>query len=301
MGILNWLLGKAPDFDTPMPPPPNVVSKPHISAPPPDIPDVEETEELEQPDERGVIDLEPVYCVIDYCDAQGQQSRRRITLLKLRRGPNAPMLLAVCHERKAQRTFRCDRIECFITDDGETIEADKFFQEVLFVDLTDLRPAETPKPAPISDAFTEKMKTIRSLRSWLRPQLSILVTAARCDDEFHPAELDVICCYLEEEVNTPPIAGALGRRITPEILNYMTTIIAKMRPQRKSLPLHLQDIAELQAPQLERLTNALRDLILADGRIVAEETLLISELAELRASIDGANWSDLGLPEIEWE
>jgi len=292
MAFLNWLLRHAPDIETPVPPTPVVLGKPDVPAPPPNVPDPDECENLEQVDERGEITLEPVYCVIDYCDSSGHQTRRRITLLKASRGPHAPMLMAICHERKAMRTFRCDRIECFITDEGEVIETQEFFKDCLFIDLADLC------PDPVEAKVLGQAQAIREM---LRPALSVLVTAAKCDDEFHPAELDVICCYIEDELNSPKFQKLIKGVPLLDILDQLTTIVEKMRPSREALPGYLIKISEMSSHRLDRLTNALRDLILADGRIVAEETLLISELAELRASIDGANWPDLGLPEIEWE
>ncbi|MEQ8292507.1 MAG: hypothetical protein RIA08_09895 [Roseovarius sp.] len=299
MILLKWLAVRAPAVETPPPALPEIKTRPHV---PPPVSDHDHAEmiTLEKPKAEGQADLEPVYCIIDYCDADGNKTRRRITLLKMRTGPNAPMLTAICHERRAMRTFRCDRIECFISDVGEIIETDAFFRETMYLNIADFYPAGKGPGHEVDPAHAETLRTAKAVRDALRFQLRLLVSAARCDEVLHPAELDVICRYIEDEIEQPYIAERYGRHVTIEVLDQLASIMSRSRPYRESLPTTIDAIARLDDDQLDRLTGALRDVILADGKVVAEETMLISEVRALRSAIDGVYWPELGLPETEW-
>ena len=299
MLLLRWLAGRAPAVKTPPPALPQIEARPHVPQPASDD-DHTEMITAEEPNAKAQADLEPVYCIIDYCDAEGNKTRRRITLVKICTGPNAPMLTAICHERRAIRTFRCDRIECFISDVGEVIETDTFFRETMFLNIADFYPAGKGPGQEVDPAHAEALQTAKAVREALKYQLRLLVTAARCDEVLHPAELDVICRYIEDEIEQPYIAERSGRYVTIEALNQLTVIMSRSRPYRESLPTTINAISQLDDDQLERLTSALRDVILADGKIAPEETMLISELRALRSAIDGVFWPELGLPETEW-
>lgn len=299
MLLLRWLAGRAPAIETPPPALPEVSTRPHVPSPIGTTDDAEMAVS-ERPSDAGEADLEPVYCVIDYCDAGGNKTRRRITLVKMRTGPNAPMLTAICHERRAMRTFRCDRIECFISDVGEVIETEAFFRDTMYVNVADFYPTGKRPSDEIDAAREAALRTAKNVREALKYQLRLLITAARCDEVLHPAELDVICRFIEDEIEQPYIAEGSGRFITIEVLNHLTTIMSRSRPYRESLPTTINAIAQLEDDKLDRLTDALRDVILADGKIAPEETMLISELRALRSAIDGVYWPELGLPETEW-
>jgi len=67
--------------------------------------------------------------MIEYCDASGEQSRRVITIRSFSSG-RPGYLNAVCHERRAFRQFRLDRISTIIDRHGEIFEpAERYFEE----------------------------------------------------------------------------------------------------------------------------------------------------------------------------
>lgn len=65
---------------------------------------------------------------IEYTDATGNETRRRITALQFRDG----CLMARCHERRALRTFRMDRITCVIDRQGVVYGTEEFFRLIDF-------------------------------------------------------------------------------------------------------------------------------------------------------------------------
>ena len=68
--------------------------------------------------------------LIDYVDAEGEATRRAITVVGFGSGHFAPAFMAYCHLRQAMRLFRVDRIEAVIDDDGEVHEdIPTFFRE----------------------------------------------------------------------------------------------------------------------------------------------------------------------------
>lgn len=61
-----------------------------------------------------------VTLAIEYRDSRGAESRRRVTLIRLRVDAAGNNILdAFCHERRALRTFRFDRVRAIIDLDGE--------------------------------------------------------------------------------------------------------------------------------------------------------------------------------------
>ncbi|PWE32760.1 hypothetical protein DDZ14_08415 [Maritimibacter sp. 55A14] len=263
MGIFAWLFTKAPTTETPPPP---VVTPPIITAA--DSPDLAKV----PADVPDTVDLEEVYTVIDYTDANGNESRRRITLRKVARGPHAPILTAICHERKSIRHFRCDRIGCFIEPDGEVIETVDFFRDTLMVSLSDLEPAERD----------ESITAARRLRDFLRPPLSVLITAARCDNEFHPEELDAILRYAESEADILYDEGRLGTDFNLTALDALESIVQKMHPQQMSMPGYLGVIYTYDDDRQDRFFRALAEVVNADGVVSDDEVAFLGDIEAIR-------------------
>jgi DNA polymerase III epsilon subunit family exonuclease len=67
--------------------------------------------------------------VMEYLDADGRRTRRTIQPLHLRRGNGELLLVAHCHLRNAQRTFKVERIVRMIREDeASTQEGELFLQ-----------------------------------------------------------------------------------------------------------------------------------------------------------------------------
>jgi hypothetical protein len=253
--ILDWLFEHAPDESVP---PPQV--SPRIS-PPPRIPDHSDVDQNSLPSGTDWVDLDQVFVVIEYGDEGEWLDRRRITMIKLLRGPHAPILRAVCHERRALRSFRTDRIRCVIDADGEIFNTQDYFRNVFMIDLDQFGP----------DQEAEALKAARAIRDYLRPGLSILVCAATSDEEFHDKELDVIEAWARTEVAAFPERRPEQFTEDELTLRQLRPLIAAMRPQRKSLPGYLYQILQQQPERTSRIEGALTAVFEADGRITRGE------------------------------
>lgn len=259
MDFLEWLFEKSPDENTP---PPRVT--PPVAAVPPWVID----DKFEEPNTYS-LELEPVFAIIDYQDANGNDTRRRITMRTLSTGPRAPLLTAICHERRALRHFRTDRIGAFIDGDtGEVTLAPKFFLEIMDIDLGDFG----SKPEDIAASTAAK------IRDRLRPALSILTATARADDFLHPAEMDVIVKYVQDEIAELTESGDFSDEVPNAAYKALPSLLSKMRPQRSSLHGYLESVATYRNPRASRFLNAIEDLIIADGVVVPEEIELLRSI-----------------------
>ena len=262
--LTDWLFEKTPGIADDAPAiPAHLMKSGHLPS--------EDDEWLEPPADS--YDLEEVYTLIDYRDAKGQPSRRRITMRKLSRGPNAPILSAICHERHAIRAFRTDRIEGFIEDTGEVIECSTFFREIMSIDLSVLTPTRPQNVAAPDTALS----LARGFRSELRAPLSILVAFARSDENFQPEELNAICRFVETVAPNVHDAAHPGEAPT---MSELRPMIRRMRPSRESLHGYMAEVRAIMASEFFRnaFEEALNDVVWADGKITPGEERLLASL-----------------------
>ncbi len=255
----NWLYDKAPTETSPAP----LILLPEwaveLPSPADDEPDEPELAIIDQP-----IELEEIFCVIDYRDANGRETRRRITMRSVAPGPNAPILQAVCHERRAIRHFRCDRIRWIYDIDGVVEDTETFFRETLMIDL-----------AHSQKQVAKTANKVAEFREYLRPALSILILAAKSDGDFHPEEMDVICQYIEAEAASE---AAASFDIGLCDLDAMQRVVRSMRPHRSSLEKHIQGVLQFDEQRYERFKKYLTRLVAADRKLAPEEEEFLAEL-----------------------
>ncbi|APX21726.1 Tellurite resistance protein TerB [Salipiger profundus] len=113
----------------------------------------------------------------------------------------------------------------------------------------------------------------------MRPALSILVTAAQSDGEFHPEELDAICQFIENELMVGARCERFREQISIDVLDQLTEIVHRMRPQRSSLPGYITRILEFAPDERARFASALEHVIIADGKVDLDEQEILDELA----------------------
>lgn len=276
MQFIDWLFARTPDDhdDAPLPP------AAEVGSPQPDI-----TDDDAEPDRGTTVPLEPVFTVIDYTDATGTTTRRRITMRTLAATPSGATLKAICHERHAPRAFRCDRIRCFIDPDGQVIATPDFFRDILQIDLATYQPQAT----------TGMTDSARAAREWLGPALSVLVAVARSDEELHPKELEQITDFARAEF--PRLTRELGQgtRLSEKDIWAIRNTIERMRPTRSSLREHLTQIAGWSEDRRARLAAMLDDVIAADGVVRASEVEIHAEIVALRHQIGNGMWPEAGL------
>ncbi|WP_347534612.1 WYL domain-containing protein [Inquilinus sp. CAU 1745] len=141
-------------------------------------------------------DLWGVTFAIEYKDSKGASSRRRITLHHLYEVDGGRRYLyCLCHERKAKRTFRFDRVQTIIDLDGVVHQPETFFAEELRV-VWPQRSFTTTHSAPGSATTNSVEKPGAAHRRIARDGLRVLAALARTDGFLHPEEIEVILQYI---------------------------------------------------------------------------------------------------------
>lgn len=284
MSFFDWLRRRVPTVEQPV----ELV----VSAPPQDYVPVVADEDLEMEKcevEEGVkqqhgaenrkYDLEPMLVVIDYRDAGGRASRRRITTRWISVRGGVSYLGAICHERRSHRTFRLDRVEGVIDDDGVVEEPISFFKSVLegdpgYVLLPD-RPGVQGKTKAPTGASPYTL-----LRREIMPAITILVAAARSDEVLHPDEVDRIMLYTEREAGRLEDEGLVAQ--CPDLAGFerLGRLILRLRPTIEDVDAALDDIAQWPPNRIRRLERALHGVVAADGEITGEEERFVREFSD---------------------
>jgi hypothetical protein len=252
MRLFDWLLGAAPADTDPAPAIVNAA---------PSLPG-EDDAETSAPemfvDADGTVPIDDVFVAIEYRDSRGVLSRRRITMIKLTPGTEAPHLSAICHERRAFRQFRLDRIQRFIDLNGEVIDPRDFWNSIGI------------NVAAISGGGDHS--TGQKLRDQFRPALSVLVTLSKCDGFMHPDEIVSILTYVSDE------ALEIREPCNDAALAELEMLLPKMRPRLSSVKANYLEIQEFNERRKNRFARAVREVILADDRIAVEESDLAEKL-----------------------
>lgn len=285
MNFFNWLFGRSPTATDPAPQWPASVSArdPRIILAGNVDPEPQDARDASKQKPRPRVELEPVYTMIDYRDAQGIETRRRITMRRIETTAQGANLIAICHERRALRSFRIDRIVDFIETDGEVVEPAFFFREFCAVDIHNL-PAEAatkpiierrPRGRPRG---TDRAAIGRAARAILKTRLELLVLAARADDELHPAEIEEIQRFAEDELRRLDATGALAAPVTIEIVDPICKSIPRMRPLREDIADMVQKLAALSPDEMSRFVSAMSRVIRADGVVALSEELFLANM-----------------------
>ncbi|MCA3256288.1 WYL domain-containing protein [Bradyrhizobium sp.] len=178
---------------------------------------------------------------IEYEDAGGRRSERRITCRALAKRPAGQTLIAWCHERNAPREFRIDRI----------------------AEVVDLVTGELLDPAEVFGRY------IANASHFDRPDLDrivrVLVFLARCDGRDHPSEWiaveDAIAAYCLRYDGDDELCSTtlhMARRLAPTGLDFVAALRWFIR--------------QPDGPKLARLVlDHSRKLIDADGVLRPEE------------------------------
>lgn len=300
MALLDWLFRRAPKIEDPLPPDSFIVTVtpaerglglmlsvelPEDSA--------HETDEPETPENEP---LENLFCEIEYVDSKGAGTTRPVTMISLSRKHTMPSIVAVCHSRRAVRTFRADRIRNVITADGEVFDGQHFLTEVMKLDLTPregtantgIRPAPAKRPAPQITAKESatprgrpKAPPSRDFRDLILAPLTVLVACGKSDGHFHPEEVDRIMIWAEREATRLHKANLIDADLSLDEANAMGKVIAGMRPQQRTLQQHMTTTLALEPERLARFRRALQEVIHADGLLHDQEVGFMAEFDRL--------------------
>jgi hypothetical protein len=203
---------------------------------------------------------------ISYEDAHGIPSERRITVERLSLNTNGvPLLHAWCHERRATRCFRLDRISEVITFDGEVFRPPGRF----FVESFGMSPRLACCESP-------QRVCLKRILGCFRHHLIILTHMGRTDGKFILAEQGVIldhCCSLAEQS---------GLAMTEDEEEALRRHVRCLRPSRAMVEAALRGLENDPPKSVVSLLRALRGVVNADGIVHPKEARFLDELkAEL--------------------
>ncbi|PTX37185.1 BRCA1 C Terminus (BRCT) protein [Gemmobacter caeni] len=278
MSFLSWIFGRA---STKQSPPPELAKEVIGQEIEDSTETVTQTEDLTPSDgpSRDHEALENLFCQIEYVDAAGSFSRRPVTFMSADYNGDTVLITALCHMRKAMRTFRADRIKCVITADGEVFDGADFVTNTLGISI--------PKKRHSAAEDIEKQSFIipprqpREFRDCILAPLSVLVACGHADGSFHIEELDRIMAWAEMEAVHLHRNGEIAALPTIEEMDALGRTIANMRPQLEALKNHMVTTLTMNPGAVERFEKALDRVISADGIIHDEEASFVDEFAEL--------------------
>lgn len=283
MGFLSWLKGKTPtEADTVeirvFEPPDFFVSVNPNEDEQNEFAEAGQEDTVEDAKAHVRFDLEPMFLVIDYRDAAGNFSRRRITTRWLEKRGSNNYVGAICHERQAHRTFRLDRIEGLIDDDGVVEEATPFFEDVVAGDLGYEIDRKAKKVSERMSSTTASPYTL--LRRELKPAIVVLSAAARVDSLLHPEEVDRIMVFTETEAEFLKKEGVINELPGLEGFNKFGRLVKRLRPTQHELDEALKVISAWPTERLQRLMNGVVSVVQADGIVLDCEFSFVTEIAD---------------------
>lgn len=289
MFFLKWLFDRTPAADHEAPPiGDGRTFRPTVLTDASDAPEVFGHDD--HPGDRRCL-LEPYFAMIEYIDTNGTRTRRRITMRALDDRDGTLYLLATCHERKAARTFRLDRIQCVISQDGEVEDAAQWFSETLTHYQWTAAPRRPPKAPDVSPKAPD-VSPYTALRREITPALTILIASARSDDYLHPREVASILHYAEDEAFHLRNAGLLPGNPEAEAFAKLERTVLRLRPTQEDLTAAFRSLAAWDGQRAARLAPALTATAVADGQIDDIEQSVIDELRAIGAGQHGFGWDD---------
>jgi hypothetical protein len=226
------------------------------NAPKPPLPGgiVERGPDTDTPDmvaAGGGARLLPAAVVLEYIDAEGRESVRRVTLTAVEKDGADPAVIALCHLRQDMRRFGLSGISRVI----DPLGAGDAYASV----------------AACLDRFRVDGSAGTLLPGALWDQLTVLMFFARCDGYMHPSERRVMLDF---------VARSHGRIDSP--VDEAWEIIRRLYPDSRTMLNSARAVSREGGPEaLMTLRAVIRDLIEADGVIHNDEALHAIELAYL--------------------
>lgn len=290
MGLLSWIFGRTPAAEDRVPE--FQLAEHHATirawTPSDETPAVIADEVLEQAPARQAgatpfdvkafweaktkIATEPLFCMIDYTDAGGTRTRRRITIRQIVSDPENVWVAAYCHERKAARKFRLDRIRHFITQDGEAIDPDTFMRMMC---------GFAPNVVQTDAAKDATKRSLKSFNDNIRPALTVLVAASRSDDHVHNEEVDAIMLYAERAAQHMVRAGRIPAMPDLAVFDALPDRINRTRPVRDDVAKAMLRIFDWNEDRFDRFAQALKHVIRADGVITQGESAFLADIESM--------------------
>lgn len=200
---------------------------------------------------------------IEYIDSARRPSTRRITVYGIVAGANGvPLLVAQCHERKAQRSFRVDRIQCFIDYDGEV------YSDVPAFLVENFGMAAEHAERKGNDAVRWK-----NILETVKHDAVILAALARADGATIREEVEIARDHLSR------VAENDGMMLEEAEILAIYRYASRLRPTELAIERALKHVAGLQPRHTQRLLIAAASVVDADGKRHPREIDLINAVA----------------------
>jgi hypothetical protein len=196
---------------------------------------------------------------IEYRDSAEACSRRIVTVMRVKPGPESLLAVSWCYMRAAYRSFRTDRITALIDLETGIVESDGADIENAFSILMQSR---------IGDGYETTRRAIEKAG----PGMNILRYLSRCDGRVHPAETQAILSYLDS------IAVDLNLVINEQIARRL---VSRMHVTTDMFHRSVDRLSRLEPIAAQRLALAVRRLVDADDWLSPEETACLIEVAQL--------------------
>lgn len=224
---------------------------------------------------------DPQTFAMEYVDAAGQPSLRQVTVQAVGlNGSGDTTLQCLCHMRGAVRTFRADRIQYIIDQNGEVIEdVPGFIADNLSATPKVQQPAARGSKKPQSD----RTKRRNQIRAANRDYIRILVAIARADGSYDAAEEIPIQAF---------VAGQHGEPLDEADQMWLRNYIHRMNPNLDQVDLAMETVgfylrwartagdAEDKA-RVQAFTAAIKAVIMADGQADEAEMDVLRDLVDI--------------------
>lgn len=229
-------------------------------------------------DALGVADGQSF--MIEYSDAQGWESRRRITVLDIKAGEGVPpCLFAHCHERDARRHFRVDRIKTAIDYDGEIHEdVPAFLAETFGMDPKLAMPKVRAKFDPLVWQPDEQKWT--AVMRICRPHAWLLATLSLSDGVMDDDEINIVTDHLRD---LPPMDDI---DLDDDEKSKLRGYVKRLRPREDQIAKAIDQMKQRDAFERKRLLEAALDVVKVDGQVHEAEARMLSDLADTLGSRD---------------
>jgi predicted DNA-binding transcriptional regulator YafY len=223
-------------------------------------------------------DLHGVSFAIEYKDAHEEITTRRISIRRICASDDGRVYIqSLCHERKAFRSFRFDRIRSVIDMDGVVWPPKDFFSKELHVDLSAWKnwSAETPSPR------RKSLGTGLAHRQIANDEVRVLTALARVDGFMDEKEVDAIITFVMAKADH---AGIQENEKSRDALR------ASLRRQRPNIAAVEESLSRIEKEPVEEqrlfVKTAIR-VMDADGVQDTQEFNMLMQILDHLTSVKG--------------
>lgn len=210
--------------------------------------------------------------MIEYRSATGEISRRRITVHNIGLSTSrVPILSAFCHERKARRSFRVDRIVCCIDLNGEIFEDVPRFMAESF--------GMSPGLAAAHEDQDERDRW-GAVRNFIRPEAILLAAMTRSDGIVRNVEIETGAEILALS------AERAGHMCDELICDLIGRYLLRLRPSEEQIGSAIERIAERAPDEIKRILIAAARVMDSDEDRHPQEIAVLNAMAR---ELIGAN------------